>query len=104
VSRRLNPEAIPKTSNRLEEGSSPVVDLATQVRDHFLDYFALAAEVVLPDVFEDLISGEHSLRVLEEITENAKLRRRYGNEVATPRDTMRREVEAQIVVAQDVGI
>src|SRR6476659_6296327 len=52
------------------------VDLLAQVGDVGLDHVRVAAEVVVPDVLEDLHLAQHAAVVLHEIAEQLELGRR----------------------------
>jgi hypothetical protein len=63
--RLLLPQRVPEAPHGLDEAGVDVVDLLPQVADVGLDHTAIAAEVVLPHVVEDLRLRQHAALVGE---------------------------------------
>src|SRR5262245_29707933 len=66
-------EAVAHAADRLDQPGVDVVDLAAEVADVGLDDAAVPAEVVLPDVVEDLRLGHDAPLVHEEVAEQVVL-------------------------------
>src|SRR6185369_11975042 len=60
---------VPHAPQRVQQPLLPGVDLAAQVGDVGLDDVHVAAEVVAPDVVEDLGLGQHRARVDDEVAQ-----------------------------------
>src|SRR5260221_10078539 len=72
------------------------VDLAAQVGDVRLDDAVVAAEVVAPDVVEDLPLGQHPAGVGHQVAQQLELGGRQRDPVAVAPDLVRLLVELQV--------
>src|SRR3954471_15138992 len=68
-------QRVADAAHGVDERRSVLVELLAQVADVRLEDARVAAEVVLPDVLEQLRAGEHAARVEHEVAQQPVLRR-----------------------------
>src|SRR4029079_7381516 len=86
-----------------QRGEAIGVDLASQVGDVGLDDAGLTAEVVVPDVVEDLGLGQDPVRVEHEVAQQLELGRRHLDDAAAAPDLVGVVVELEIVEGERRG-
>ena len=64
------------------------IDLAAQVGDIGLDHIAIAAEIVVPHIVQNLGLGQHHFLVLHEVAQEVELGGRKLDELAGLGDLM----------------
>jgi hypothetical protein len=79
------------------------VELAAQVADVPVDDADVAAEVVPPDVVQDLALRQHTARVQQEEPQQGELRRRELDGAAATDDLVTSLVEGYIPEAENVA-
>src|SRR5262249_28154881 len=79
------------------------VQLAAQIADVGLDHVRVAAEVVAPDVLEDLPLREHAARVQEEEAQERELGRRERDRRLAAEDLVAALVEHEVGEAEHVA-
>lgn len=95
-------QAVADPANGSDQMRFDGVDLSTQVADVGLDDAAAAAEVVLPDSVEQLRFRQHPTEVLEQTAQQAVLRRRQSDFVATTHDDVRFVIHREITATQKI--
>src|SRR6201996_5209265 len=86
--RRREPQHVPDASKGVDQPWLLGVDLAPEHRDVGLDDPGVTAEVVVPDVVEDLHLRQHAIGVGHEVTQQLELGRRKLHLRAAPPDLM----------------
>src|SRR5262249_25681028 len=96
-------EHVPRLPDGADEGRPEGVELLPQVADIRLDDVRVSAEVVLPDVLENLALREHAARVQQEEPQQCELGRGQLDARLAAEDLVSRFVEADVRKAQDVA-
>ena len=102
VSSSPAPDGVADAADRGDQLRLGGVELAAEVADVRLDDAAVAAEVVLPDVIEDLRLGQHPALVDEQVAEQVVLRRRQRDLDAAPRDLVGVVVHLEVAARNTV--
>src|SRR4051794_13891546 len=68
-----DPQAVADAAYRVDQGGLDTVELLAEVGDVRLHHIGVAAEVVLPDVVEDLRLGEHPVGVEHQVAQELEL-------------------------------
>src|SRR5262245_3330320 len=96
-------EHVSRLPNRLDQRRPRGVELPPQVADVRLDDVRVAAEVVAPDVLEDLALGENATWVQQEEAEQRELRRRQRDRRLAAEDLVPRLVQHDVGVTEHVA-
>ena len=96
-------EHVAGLAHRLDERRPGGVELAAQVADVRLDHVRVAAEVVSPDVLQDLPLREHAPGVEQEEAQQRELGRRELELRLAAEDLVARLVEVEVLVAEHVA-
>ena len=91
-----DPEHVADAPQRVDQVGLHQVDLAAEVGDVGLDDVAVAVEVVVPHVVEDLGLREHPPGVHHEVAQQLELRGRQRHRRAAPPDLVAVLVELQV--------
>src|ERR1700685_2312956 len=73
---RREPEHVADSAERVQQVRLGGIDLAPQYGDVRLHDAGITAEVVVPDMVQDLHLGQHPVRVAHEVPEQLEFRRR----------------------------
>src|SRR5260221_8031696 len=93
---RREPQHVADAAQRVQQVGLGGVDLAPQYRDVGLHDPGIPAEVVVPDVVEDLHLGQHPVGVAHEVPEQLELRGRQLDLLAGPPYLVAVLVELQV--------
>ena len=88
----------------MDQRRPELLELLAQIAHVGLDDVAVAAEVVVPDVVEDLRLGQHVARVEHEVAQQVELGRGQVDRVAAAPHLVRALVELEIGEAQDAVV
>src|SRR6478609_36853 len=95
-----HPENVTHTALGVDERGAVGIDLAPEVGDVGLDDAGLAAEVVVPDVVEDLQLGEHPVGVEQQVAQQLELGGGQVDDAATAAHLVAVLVELEVVEAE----
>src|SRR6516165_3217807 len=94
---------VPGLAHGLDQRRAVDVELAAQVAHVGLDDVRIAAEVVPPDVLEDLSLREHTARVEQEEPEQVELGGGEVDAVLAAEDLVAALVEEEVAAAEDIA-
>jgi hypothetical protein len=99
---RFPAQHVPEAPDGVDQGGFDAVHLLAQVGDVVLDHPAAPAEVVLPDVVQDLALGQDPLPVDHEEAQQLELGRRQLDGAPAPAHPHHVLVDLQVVVLEAV--
>ena len=97
-------QGVADEADGVDEGRPELLELLAQVAHVGLDDIAVAAEVVVPDVVEDLRLREHVARVEHEVAQQVELRGGEVDDVPAASHLVRTLIELDVGEAQDAVV